>query len=212
MHETRELVVLVHGLWMNRPVMSVLAHRLRRAGYHTALFGFHSALHPYAQHLRNFAAFLGAAQREDRAVHCVGHSMGGVLILDVLARNPDLDIARVVALGSPLRGSLGSQQFMRHAFGRICIGASADLWQSFPALRCPEGVDVGVIAGTERIGLGRFFTDLPDPNDGVVTVEETRLDDLTDHLVLPVSHMGMLFAREVADQTMRFLRTGSFGR
>jgi hypothetical protein len=35
---------------------------------------------------------------------------------------------------------------------------------------------------------------------------------LTDHLVLPHSHIGMLFANDVADQVAHFLRHGCFDR
>jgi len=54
--------------------------------------------------------------------------------------------------------------------------------------------------------------DVPEPSDGVVTVDETRLPGLSDHLVLPVSHSGMLISREVALQTAAFLRYGRFER
>jgi len=206
----RELVVLVHGLWMNRCVMGYLAHKLRCAGYATASFGYFPALRSFEHELGRFVSRMRAYRY--RRLHFVAHSLGGVLVFSALPRLSDLDIGRVVCLGSPLRGSLGAKQFMRHAFGRFCIGASAKLWQSFPALRCGEGIEAGVIAGTRRFGLGRFFTDLPAPNDGVVTVEETRIDGLCDHIVLPCSHTGMLFAPEAARQIVQFLRTGRFLR
>jgi hypothetical protein len=57
-----------------------------------------------------------------------------------------------------------------------------------------------------------MFMDVPEPSDGVVTVEETRLPGLSDHLVLPVSHSGMLISQEVARQTAAFLRDGRFER
>jgi hypothetical protein len=41
-------------------------------------------------------------------------------------------------------------------------------------------------------------------------VRETRLEGATDHLLLPVSHMGMLLSARVADECGRFLRDGRF--
>ena len=206
----RELVVLVHGLWMNRYVMSYLARQLRRAGYDVVAFGYSSALRPFEENVAALAAFVRT--RPAMRIHLVAHSLGGVLVLSALSRLSDLDIGRAVLLGAPINGSIGASQFMRHAFGRFCVGATQKLWQSFPSLRCDGQVEIGVIAGTRRIGLGRFFTALPHPNDGVVCVEETRIAGLTDHVVLPVSHTGMLFARPVAEQTVQFLRTGRFTR
>jgi hypothetical protein len=60
--------------------------------------------------------------------------------------------------------------------------------------------------------LGQFFVSLDGPNDGVARVEETRLPGMADHLVLPVSHTGMLFSAEVARQSAAFLRHGRFAR
>ncbi|HZP89005.1 MAG TPA: hypothetical protein VFB54_19495, partial [Burkholderiales bacterium] len=71
-------------------------------------------------------------------------------------------------------------------------------------------VEVGVIAGTRRFGLGCVFVTLQGPNDGVVTVEETRLPGLTDHLVMPVTHSGMIVSARVARQVGVFLKTGRF--
>jgi hypothetical protein len=43
-----------------------------------------------------------------------------------------------------------------------------------------------------------------------VAVSETLIPGLTDHLVLPHSHIGMLFAEDVARQVAAFLRLGRF--
>ena len=43
-----------------------------------------------------------------------------------------------------------------------------------PRLDIPTGVEAGAIAGTQRFGLGGLVLRLPSPNDGVVTVDETR--------------------------------------
>ena len=71
---------------------------------------------------------------------------------------------------------------------------------------------MGAIAGTQQLGLAQLFVNIPGDNDGVVSVEETRLPGLADHLVMPVSHSGMLFSGAVADQCASFLRDGRFVR
>jgi len=43
-------------------------------------------------------------------------------------------------------------------------------------------------------------------------VSETVIPGLKDHLVLPHSHMGMLFADDVAQQIAHFLRNSAFRR
>ena len=62
------------------------------------------------------------------------------------------------------------------------------------------------------MGLGRLLSDLPEPNDGTVAVDETFLEGARDHIVLDVSHTQMLFSAEVAAQVVQFLREGRFAR
>ena len=47
-------------------------------------------------------------------------------------------------------------------------------------------------------------------NDGTVAVSETRMPGATDHIVLPVSHLGMLLSARVARETGSFLTAGRF--
>ena len=72
--------------------------------------------------------------------------------------------------------------------------------------------EVGIIAGNMPLGVGRLVTDFGGPSDGTVAVSETRLDGARDHLVMPVSHRGMVLSSRVADQAWAFLRRGEFLR
>lgn len=92
------------------------------------------------------------------------------------------------------------------------MGNSLALWQQAMPLAIPAGCEVGSLAGTEPVGLGPLFVTLEGDNDGVVRVAETRLPGLADHLVMAVSHTGMLFEPEVARQCARFLLDGRFAR
>ena len=66
--------------------------------------------------------------------------------------------------------------------------------------------------GSIGIGLGRLFGRFDGPNDGMVTVAETRLAGAADHIVLPVAHTSLLWSREVARQAEHFIGTGRFAR
>ena len=72
--------------------------------------------------------------------------------------------------------------------------------------------DVGVIAGTVPLGFGQLVAKFDEDNDGTIGVSETRLEGLKDHLILPVSHKGMLVSSVVADQAAAFIKRGEFLR
>ncbi|HYM43633.1 MAG TPA: hypothetical protein VET46_12810, partial [Steroidobacteraceae bacterium] len=60
------------------------------------------------------------------------------------------------------------------------------------------------------LGLGQFFAHFDEENDGTIAVSETRLPGATDHIVLPVSHLGMLVSARVAHEAGAFLTQGHF--
>ena len=70
--------------------------------------------------------------------------------------------------------------------------------------------DVGSIAGTMPMGVGRLITSFEGDNDGTVAVAETRLEGAKDHICLRVSHTNMLLSSDVVDQAVAFLRRGEF--
>ncbi len=206
---------MLHGLWMNRLVMQFLSSHLERAGYVPHILSYRSMQGTLSEHRRRLAECV-AGLAEPR-VHLVGHSMGGVIALDFL-RQVDGDallgprIGRTLLLGSPVVDCGAARDFGESAGGRMMLGESVTVWREAFPFRIPAGREVGAIAGTQQLGLAQLFVNIPGDNDGVVSVEETRLPGLADHLVMPVSHSGMLFSGEVADQCASFLRDGRFVR
>lgn len=206
-----EHIIYVHGLWMNGADGLVLRRRLARdSGMKTHAFHYRSV----ASSMSDIAARLGEFARGLRAerLHFVGHSLGGLVIYRTLEHVTDLPPGRVVFLGTPAvasRAALGAAERLASAsklLGR-CVAEELLTEQS----RCWE-IDrqLGIIAGTRRVGLGHLFTTLDGDNDGTVAVSETRLPGATDFITLPVGHMGLLMSVRVTREVCRFLREGRF--
>ncbi|MEI5710433.1 hypothetical protein WB401_46110, partial [Streptomyces brasiliscabiei] len=49
-------------------------------------------------------------------------------------------------------------------------------------------------------------------SDGTVTVEETKIAGMTDHIAISTTHTSMLFNHSVAEQIDHFLRYNRFRR
>lgn len=199
-------VILLHGLWAPGLVMSPLAARLAAEGFRCHLFRYAGRDHPLeanAERLLRFARARGPA-------HFVGHSLGGLVILEALDGAPEMATGNVVLLGTPVRGSFAARRFAGHRFGRWLLGRSASLWRERGAARWMRPEPLGVIAGTMPLGLGRALGRLPGANDGVVCVDETAIEGLRERIALPVSHSAMILSARVAAQTAEFLRHGRF--
>ena len=185
-----------------------LGEQRLRQGYAAAgMAEVDTALEPEAAGYR-FARTLTAS-----TVHWVGHSLGGLVILRLLERVPTLPPGRVVLLGTPYGDTQAGRALAGSALGARMLGKSMGEWRGANRPVCFPGREIGVIAGTRSLGLGRVFSpDLPRPNDGAVTVAETRLAAACDSIELPVTHTGMLLSRRVARATGEFLHAGRFDR
>ena len=203
-------IVIVHGLWMTGLELSVLQHRLHAEhGFDVATFSYPSITGTMAEHVASLQAF--AKSQGGERMHFVGHSLGGIVILKMLQTNDDFPPGRVVCLGSPMQGSCAVDGFARWPFARAALGAAiCDEVLAKRPRRWDGRRDIGVIAGSLSIGLGRLFADFQEPSDGTLLVSETKLEGARDHIVMPVSHTGMVFSAEVAKQVAEFLRTGQF--
>ncbi len=196
--------------------MYLVKRRLEKEyGYRAHLFSYRSVHGTLDENAAALARFIAALDVD--GAHLLGHSLGGVLALRLLANDERALPGRVVCLGSPLTGSraatfLNEQEWAEDIVGRSLPGgvihAAANEWASHVC----EQREIGVIAGNVPLGLGRLFARFDEPNDGTVAVSETRLDGARDHLVMPVSHKGLLVSRDVADQAAAFLKRAEFLR
>jgi pimeloyl-ACP methyl ester carboxylesterase len=207
-----ETVVLVHGLWMNGLELAMLGHRLRQEhGYDVRTFSYPTMHGVAADICRDLAAFATSVATEGR-VHFVGHSLGGVLVFRTLAEcGAGRFDGNAVLLGAPLNGCRAARGAAQFAALRPLLGPHVMSELAEPPPRTWSGPNaVGVIAGTLRMGTGQFFAHFDEDNDGTVGLSETRIPGLADHLVLPHSHFGMLYASDVAAHVAHFLRNGRF--
>jgi pimeloyl-ACP methyl ester carboxylesterase len=162
--------------------------------------------------LKDVTAALAARLRSfEGTVHLVGHSLGGVVVLETLEREAELPPGRTVLLGSPVQGSRAVRSIAAWSVGPQLLGALvvAELAREHHR-NCRMPREIGLIAGSRSVGLGRLFSALPQPNDGTICVDETQLLGATEHLVLDVSHTGMLMSLAVAREVVAFLQSGKF--
>jgi Alpha/beta hydrolase family len=208
----RTTVVYVHGLWMTGLEGEVLRRRLAWSlDARAPIFAYRSATADVAANALRLAVFLAKLQTD--TLHLVGHSLGGLIILRSLESKiaQSLPPGRVVILGSPLSGSRAAHSLARWRFGKFIMGRTAreELLQDHVRQWRSER-ELGIIAGSRQVGLGRIVNQFDASSDGTIFVDETYIEGMKQHLIMNVSHSGMPFSQAVAQQTANFLAEGRF--
>lgn len=94
-------ILLVHGLGRTPLSMFRLAAVLRRAGHRTRFFGYCCSVESVARIRQRLVWLLQSLARRSAAVGLIGHSLGGLLLRVAVADVPELNVHRLVCLGTP---------------------------------------------------------------------------------------------------------------
>ena len=223
--QQKNRVILIHGLHQTAWIMRPLAKRLQATGFDTHQFGYRSMRDGIKTNSQRLNAWLEENHYPDQPINLVGHSLGGLIIRDFIAHYPQWKIGRCVTLGTPHNGSISGDYIWRLA--PAIVGKSYEQALDGTVAPLPKGIELGVIAGNKTQGLGQPIlayhnrklrkADVETPSeklahDGTVYISETKLISATDHIILPVTHTGMLVNKEVAKQAIYFLKYGKFER
>lgn len=192
-------VILAHGLCANRLVMWPLQRRLRMEGFQAINWGYRSTRQSCRYHAERLADLIQGLDSENQAtpIHFVGHSMGCIVIRAALEIYRPKTMGRVVMLAPPNRGS-----FVASTLGPcirwICptMGELSDRSTSYVnQLSPPRGYEFGIIAA-------QF--------DWVIQSAKVQLPGGRDFAKVASNHGLLPWHRKTLEQTVRFLKTGSF--
>jgi pimeloyl-ACP methyl ester carboxylesterase len=214
-HATQDGVVLLHGISRTALSFRKMQVALERTGFATlnldyesrrkALEGLAEDIHPAIQRF---------ADRIDGSIHFVCHSMGGLLARVYIARHRPNRLGRVVMLGTPNSGSEIADRLKNFGAYRAFFGPAGQQLgtrrdDAINALFPPLDYPVGIVAGNRSIDplVGKM---LPKPHDGRVSVENSRIDGMADHIVVDTSHPWLVRNSVAVAQTIAFLQDGTF--
>jgi triacylglycerol lipase len=211
-----ECVVLLHGLARTAMSMNKMERELAAAGYLTANIDYPSREHT-VEELAELAVPQGIdacrSQEGVDRIHFVTHSLGGILLRQYLTDHDLPELGRVVMLGPPNQGSAAVDE-LRDVPGFDWLNGPAGQQlgkgeNSVPLKLGPATFELGVIAGNRTIDPITSAV-LENPDDGRVSVEDTKLDGMADFVVVEHSHAFMMRMRRTIELTKAFLSKGRF--
>lgn len=220
--DSRGIVVLLHGLGRTPRAMWPISLAARHHGYEVLNFGYQSRRGNIAGHAQAVADRIRRLDLDaDRKLCFVTHSLGGIVLRHAIASGLlDADrIARAVMLSPPNQGSEVARFVCEHRVAgpvsRRLLGPSgpelATGAEGIVKQLPPVNFVVGVIAGS-RPANPFFQSVLHEANDGTVTVSDTIVPGMSDHLVVRHGHTFIMAAPDVIRQVLTFLDTGRFAR
>lgn len=206
-------VVLLHGIARTKRSMHALEKALLKENHHVVNIDYPSRKKSIPELAFIIFKELSKLSSENNGkLHFVAHSMGCLIVRELLAKYPFANIGNIVMLAPPNHGSevadfLKDNILYKHIYGP----AGAELTTYFSRENPFPNIQhtFGVIAGNQCLDPLSYFI-LPKGNDGKVTIESTQLEGMSDYIVLPCSHSFIMSNKAVIEQVKYFLRNGKF--
>jgi len=134
-------------------------------------------------------------------IKIVGHSMGGLIWLEVLNRNPQWwhQVHSLILLGSPVGGSNAARLIDPLGIG---IGTAKDLGQNRRHIAEKIAQHIPTLSVASDIGWG---------TDGLVTLENTKFNYAHLQLVSNIPHSAMKYHPEMIPVMQNFWTNPSLG-
>jgi triacylglycerol lipase len=213
--ENDECVILLHGLARSSHSLEKLEKYLSGQGYRVINLDYPSTKYSIPDLAENFldVAVAGCGQTLSAKIHFVTHSMGGIVVRYYLKHHNLPQLGRVVMISPPNGGSELVDFYKKTPLFKKTYGpAGLQLEtgeESLPLGIGPVDYELGIISGNRSFSP-LYSALIPGPDDGVVSVERTKVEGMTDFLLLPYSHPFIMQKETVFEQVVYFLRQGIF--
>jgi hypothetical protein len=213
--------IVLHGLFRTRSCMSAIGGALTNAGGYTVFcMGYPTTRGSVETHARSLDSVVRSLEGISE-LNFIGHSLGNLVVRhwlkDFISADRSLPkgqtFGRMVMLAPPNHQPQLATALIRGSLARLVAGPSAEAlasgWETLAHRLGTPNFEFGILAGGKQDAKG-FNPLLPGDDDGVVTVESTRLAGARDFRILPVLHSFFMNDKRVHEHAIRFLQHGHF--
>ena len=213
---SERVAVVVHGLGRSRSSMSKLRESLHEAGWDVLDMGYPSTRRSLGEHAEQLGELLNHLARDGaKQVDFVTHSLGGIVVRAAMARDDSwedtLEVGRLVMLAPPSQGSALAQALKDFVPFRMVMGEVGPQLSLDEAAQVPAPECLFAVVAAQRGDGGGWNPLLKGEDDGVVRVEETKLDGMEDFLLVRGLHTFVMDKSEVVEAVVHYLEHGEFG-
>jgi triacylglycerol esterase/lipase EstA (alpha/beta hydrolase family) len=210
-----DYVVILHGIARSSAHMKPLAEKLTKEGYDVINIDYPSTKYTLEELVESVNKDLSTRLTEDKPVHFIGYSMGGLLVRAILAKHRPAKLGRVIQLAPPNNGSEVADFLKNNWLYKTIYGPAGQQLTTnnndTQKLLGKIDYDLGVIAGNSTIDPISSYI-IGGNNDGKVSITSTKVAGMKDHVVVSASHTFFPGNNDVQRQTIYFLKNGKFNR
>lgn len=208
-------VILLHGLARTSRSMRPMEKYLKKKGFSVLNINYPSRKFPIEELSNGVRKKLEEelSSQSNMIWDFVTHSMGGIILRQIMKTHPLPNLGRVVMLGPPNQGSevvdkLSQFKLLSQINGPACLQLGTEKKGFIHNLGKVE-FDLGVIAGNKSINPLLSLL-LPGEDDGKVAVERTKIEGMNDFRIVPFSHSFFMSRQKVQALVHSFLKNGKF--
>ena len=201
-----DTIALLHGQGRTRLSMLILGKRFRSAGYQTVNFPYNQTSDTLDEISSQLIDFIRKKVKTTN-YHLIGHSLGNVIIRNAFRKEYPDGLGKVVMLAPPNQPAHLAKRLKKNLIYRVFTGDSGQklseekFYRDLPVPTVP----FGVIAGDK----GQSLT-FSEPNDGLVSVESTKLDGMADWILLHHGHTFIMNCKDTFYHCQHFIEHGRF--
>jgi hypothetical protein len=210
-----EYVILLHGMGRISRSMNDIETALLKEGYRVINVGYPSTRKLVPALIKNYIKpeLLKLKSEAASKIHFVTHSLGGILVRALLQTESLPKGSRIVMLSPPNHGSEIVDHYKFSWWYKAINGPAGQVLgtekTSLPNQLKPIDAEVGVITGNKSYEPW-FSRIIPGADDGKVSVESAKLDEMKDFLVVNSGHTLIMKDPKVIHQIKYFLLNAIF--
>lgn len=199
-------VLLLHGQGRTTNAMRLLGFRLHRLGYHVCYFRYYTRIEKFSGIVKRLTDAIKKLPN-DQPYALVGHSMGGLLARACLPSLREHPPFHLILLASPNRPPQLAPyikhnriyKYLTNDCGQQAL--NAEFYNTLPKPFVPTTIIAG--SGGPRL---RWLPYGDQPNDGVMSVQDTRLGPEYGVIQVPSIHTFIMNSRQTLSHIDCILR------